>query len=152
MKKALVTSCSQSHGRPIVRVTTSQKTVVTKQASAIPQAAISTRSTMSSAGNLRCRSRSATSQSAEFIGAFRRGALFHRAHEGEHFHRMRPELLGELVVDRRGRRDEAAFVDILREFDADLLQPGDRLALERDRLRRLVLADFVGGGLHVALL
>src|SRR3954451_15943041 len=134
MKSALVTSCSQSHGRPIVRVTTSKKTVVTKQASAMPQATINMRSRISNAGHLRWRSRSATSQSAESMDAVRREALFHGAYEREHFYRMRAKLLGKLVVDRCGCRDEAALVDIFREFDADLLEPGDRFPLERDRL------------------
>src|SRR3954447_26295288 len=144
MKSALVTSCSHSHGRPIVRVTTSQKTVVTKQASAMPQAAINRRSRISSAGHFRCRSRPATSQSAEFIWrAFAARPLFHGAHQRQHFYRMRSKLLGELVVDRRGGGDEAAFIDIFREFHTDFLQPRNRLALELDRLCRLVLAHLV---------
>ena len=55
-----------------------------------------------------------------------------------------PELLGELVLDRLRRLDEAGLVDVLDDLDADLLQLLGRLLLELERVRRLLLADLGG--------
>src|SRR5262245_42641026 len=79
-------------------------------------------------------------------------ALLHVADEIENLDRVRPELLGELVLDRRRGRHEAGLVDALDHLDAELLQPVRRLRLELERARRLVLRHLVGRRLHPALL
>src|SRR5471030_831164 len=62
MKKVEVTSCSHSHGAPIVRVTMSQTTEVQKQIRVAPQPIINKASSQSSAGHLSWRGRCRTSE------------------------------------------------------------------------------------------
>src|SRR5258706_5266847 len=100
MKKVMVTSCSQSQGRPAVRVTMSHMTVTVKPVIATPQSTISTPSSGSRARHLRCRCDCWTSER-------RAGCLFHVAHEVEDLHCVRAEIVGELVLDGLARRLEA---------------------------------------------
>src|ERR1044071_4008882 len=93
MKKVMVTSCSQSHGRDSVRVTMSQVTVTVKPVIAMPQSSISARSRTSSARHVRWRCSCRTSEMA--------GTLLDVAHQAQDLDRVRPELLRELVLDRR---------------------------------------------------
>src|ERR1700693_1415097 len=64
MKNVDVTSCSQSHGRPISRVTMSNITEVEKANSVRPHMTIRVTSSQSSAGHLRCRWRGRSSSRA----------------------------------------------------------------------------------------
>src|SRR4051794_15184664 len=121
MKKVEGTSCSQSQGCPISRVTTSKKTDVVNPARLIPQRIISPCSTMSSAGHLRCRSARSTSEKRCEITAAARSS-FHVPHELQHVRRVLAKLGGDLVLERLRRLLEARLVDILHELDADLLE------------------------------
>src|SRR5881394_666371 len=103
MKKVMVTSCSHSHGRDSMRVTMSQVTVTVKPVIATPHSTISARSTTSSARHFRWRCDCRTSEMG--------GALLDVAHEPEDLDRVRPELLRQLVLDRRADLFEARLVD-----------------------------------------
>src|SRR2546426_10764519 len=48
--------------------------------------------------------------------------LLHRADETEDLDRMRPELLGQLVLDGQGGLHESGLVDLGVDLDADLLK------------------------------
>src|SRR5215471_1342418 len=78
--------------------------------------------------------------------------LFYVANKCEDLLGMRPEILGELVLDRRANPGKAALVDVLDDLDAHLLEFRQRLVLEPEGRSRLVLADLVGGRLHPLLL
>jgi hypothetical protein len=65
---------------------------------------------------------------------------------------VRPELLGELILDRLRRLHEAGLVDVLNDLDADLLQAIGGVGLELQRLGRLLLGDLVGRRLDPLLL
>src|SRR5262245_30021673 len=100
-KNPVVTCCSQSHGCPIVRVTTSENTETVNPIRHVPQSTISAASTGSSAAHFRCRWRRRTS------GAWATRALLHLADHVEELHRVGTELLRELVLDRLGGLHEA---------------------------------------------
>src|SRR5512135_2975978 len=106
MKKVIVTSCSHSQGRPMVRVTTSHTTLTVNPVIATPQSTISTRSSGSSARHFRCRC-----DSWRRVAMARLPVLFHAAHELEDLDRVRAEVLGELVLDGLAHRLEAGLVD-----------------------------------------
>src|SRR5216683_2699883 len=155
MKKVEVTSCSHSHGAPMVRVTMSQTTEVQKPISVAPHSTISSDSSQSSAGhfNLRCRCR--TSERSSAITLLRRPArmaLLHRADQLLDLRGMRPEVLGHLLEIGRGHSDEARFVDVGHDLDTHALELGRRLMLEVEGTRRLDLGDLVSRRLHPALL
>src|SRR3954467_541871 len=142
MKNVIVTSCSHSHGRPAMRVTMSHTTVTVKPVMATPQSTISARSTRASARPLRWRCDCSTRE----IG------LLYVADEAQDLDRVRPELLGELVLDRLAHRLEARLVDAGDDLHAHLLELGARLLLHLESLRRLHLVHFIGGRLHPLLL
>src|SRR5690349_10696038 len=106
MKKVMVTSCSQSSGRPSVRVAMSQTTVTVKPVSAIPQSTISARSSGSRKRHLRWRCSSRTRAMAS-------AALLYAAHQAEHLDRVRAEVHGDLVLHRCGDLLEAGLVDLV---------------------------------------
>ena len=70
--------------------------------------------------------------------------LLYVTDESENFHSVRAEVRGKLVLDRFADRLEAALVDVLHDFDAHFLELRQRLMLEFERDRRLLLADFIG--------
>src|SRR3954452_3512779 len=90
-KNVLVTSCSQSHGAPRVRVVTSKKTDVLKPARQIPQSTIVTASRPSSACHLRWRCVSRTRRLGLCIRLRAIQRLLHLADQLEKLHRMRSE-------------------------------------------------------------
>src|SRR5476649_2637079 len=116
MKKVEVTSCSHSQGWPIVRVTTSQNTEVTKPARQRPPRIMVIRSSTSKQGHFkwRCACRTilcgsltaAPSRRQKEAGKSRPLAALLRsspqlldgAREGQDLHRVRPELLGDLIL------------------------------------------------------
>src|SRR3954470_14142725 len=102
MKKVIVTSCSQSHGRPMERVTTSHVTVTVKPVIATPHSSISTRSSGSSGRHFRWLCVAWTSEGMA-------GPLLNAAHQPEDLDRVRPEIIGELVLDRLADRFEAGL-------------------------------------------
>ena len=67
MKKVEVTSCSHSHGAPMVRVTMSQTTEVLKQINVAPHSIISTDSSQSSARHFSRRCFCSTSERSSAI-------------------------------------------------------------------------------------
>src|ERR1700692_392072 len=71
--------------------------------------------------------------------------LLDRADQVLDFLGMGPKLPGELVEIGIGDGDEARFVDIGDDLDADRPEFFLRLMLELDRFRRLVPVDLVGG-------
>src|ERR1700687_4161263 len=162
MKKVWVTSCSQSQGWPISRVTMSNITVVEKPNSSRPQSIIRIISSTSNARHLRCRCRLRTSFSAIFSekrigyrekGKTRRGRhsrplhairqSFSGADQILDLDRMRAKLLGKLVLQRSGDLDETRLVDIGHDLDADRFQLVRRLMLELDSLGGLILTDLI---------
>src|SRR6185436_3270131 len=144
MKKVMVTSCSHSHGRDSRRVTMSHVTVTVKPVIATPQRTISARSTTSSARHFRWRCACRTSEMA--------ARLLNVAYEPEDLDRVRPELLRQLVLDRRADLFEAGLVDAGDDLHAHLLELGARLLLHLEYLGRLHLVHLVGRGLHPFLL
>src|SRR5215510_6496737 len=139
-KKPVVTSCSQRNGLPTVRVTTSRNTENVKPAMETPHSTIRTCSSGSSARHFRWRWRATTSgrlaksspkrQVAcdgrrRFRAAARAAATigsFDVANEFENLHRVRTELLGELVLDWLGSCHEARLVDVFDNLDAHGLE------------------------------
>src|SRR2546425_5250582 len=65
---------------------------------------------------------------------------------------MRPELLGQLVLDGQGGLHESGLVDLGVDLDADLLKLRSRLGLELEGHGGLAPADFVGRLLDPLLL
>src|SRR5579864_8148967 len=137
MKKVCVTSCSQSQGWPIVRVTISNITVVEKANSSTPQMIMRIISSTSSARHFRCRWRGSTSFSAMRIddrdrdggqeeAAQRSPSREQRLVNGDDqvldLHRVWAQLLSELVQIRRGDLDETRFVDVGHDLHAKGLQ------------------------------
>src|SRR3954471_1908986 len=104
MKKVIVTSCSQSQGQPMLRVTTSHTTLTVKPEMAMPHSTISTRSSGSSARHLRGRWVVWTSERMA-------ARLLHVAHEVEDLHRVRAKVPRQLVLDRLADGFEAGLVD-----------------------------------------
>src|ERR1051325_3588640 len=100
----------------MVRVTTSQRTANVNPAIDTPHSTMRTASTGSSAVHFRCRWRCRTS------GVTRR--LLHLADHVEDLHRVRAQLLRELVLDGLRRLHEAALVDLLDDEHAHLLELG----------------------------
>src|SRR6188508_2251965 len=142
-KKPVVASCSHSHGLPISRVTTSQNTDRVKPAIDTPDKIMSRCSSGSSAFHFRWRWLAMTNdlngcplaaQTAALAHHRPRDSpeseLFHVAYELEDLDRMRPELLGELILDRLRRLYEAGFVDAFDHLDAELLQPLRRVCFK----------------------
>ena len=80
------------------------------------------------------------------------GQLFHVADQCENLYRIWPEIRRELVLDRLADLREAALVDVLDNLDAHLFELCQCFLLELERDGRLVLADFIGCGLHPFLL
>src|SRR4051812_44442130 len=115
-KKAVVTCCSQSHGAPIERVSTSRKTASVNIVMHTPQRIIRPASSRSNAFHLSWRWRCSISARKSAIEA---GTLLELAHHLEQLDRVRPELGGELVLHRSRRLHEAALVDVLDHLDAD---------------------------------
>src|SRR5271165_6504608 len=146
MKNADVTSCGHSKGWPTTRAATSRSVVDVKPTRHTPQSRISARSSASSARHFTWRSAAWTRSARSSI------ALFDRAADLQDFFRVRAEALRQLILQRLGDLDEARLVDAGHDLDAELLQPVERLVLERDRLRGLLRADLGRRGLHPALL
>src|SRR3954451_7850451 len=140
-KKAVVTCCSQSHGWPSVRVSTSQNTASVNIAMQTPQRTISTASRESNAFHFRwrwrCRIRArkfairSPAQPPQKIGAAAvlepqdapaRALLLDVAHELQQLDGVRAELGRELILDRCGGLHEAALVDTLDDLHAHRLQ------------------------------
>src|SRR5712691_518775 len=132
-KKPVVTCCSHSHGAPISRVTTSRNTAPVKPMIDTPHNTMSAASSGSSAFHLRwrcrwrTRKRLLTTTLARLDGS---ASSLHVADELEDLDRVRPELLGKLVLDRRGILGEARLVDVLDDLDAHFLQLLGRVLLE----------------------
>src|SRR5260221_14634290 len=78
--------------------------------------------------------------------------LLEGAGERQDLDRVGAELLGDLILHGGGNADEAGLVDVLDELDAHALELLLRLVIECHGLRRLRLADFVGGRLDPFLL
>src|SRR4051812_6634588 len=140
----MVTSCSQSHGERSARVTMSQVTVTVKPVIATPQTIISARSMTSSARHFRWRWASRTRAMAP--------PLLHGANQPEHLDGVRSEILGDLVLHRRGDALEAGLVDLVDDLHAHLLQLGARFALELEGLLRLLRVHLVRRPLYPLLL
>src|SRR3569832_2846215 len=121
MKKVMVTSCSQSHGRPMVRVTTSHTTVSVKPVLATPHSTISARSSGSSQRHFRCRCDSCSNATAR--------DLLDAAHQLQDLHGVGPELAGDLVLEGLAHGFEARLVHAGDDLHAHLLQARARLAL-----------------------
>src|SRR5262245_932681 len=139
-KKPVVASCSQRIGTPAVRVTTSRNTEKVNPAMETPHSTIRTCSSGSRARHFRWWWRATTSgglaknspdvqmacdgrrrfraatQAAATIGSF------DVANELENLHRVRTELLGELVLDWLGSCHEARLVDVFDNLDAHRLE------------------------------
>src|SRR6185436_15729111 len=69
--------------------------------------------------------------------------LLHVADQLENLDRMRSQLLGELVLDRRRRRHEAGLVDAFDDLDAHCLETRGGVAFKLEGTRRLDLCDLV---------
>src|SRR5262245_56918457 len=175
-KKPVVTCWSHSQGYPIVRVTTSHSTERVNPVIETPHRTMSTASAGSRAFHLRCRWRSSTRtrwstinpprSSARWMRRRRRSTgtaaavrcgsrpprrrerLLHLTNQLEDLHRVRAELLGELVLDRLGRLHEPRLVHAVDDLDAHALELRRRLLLEGEGPGRLDAPDLVGGGLH----
>src|SRR6476660_9384225 len=148
-KKAEVTSCSHSQGRPISRVMMSHNTEKLKPNSVAPHSNISTASSQSSERHLSCRCRESTSdRSSAILNAppvvVSTTALLHRRDQLMDLVGMRPQLLGHLVEVGRGDLGEARLVDVGHDLHAHALELGCRLVLEVESLRRFLLGDLVG--------
>src|SRR5882724_4001862 len=139
----MVTSCSQSHGVPSARVTMSHTTVTVNPLRAMPHSTIRARSTTSSARHFSRRRASRTRAMAP--------PLLHGANQPEHLDGVRPEVFGDLVLHRRGDAFEPRLVHLVDDLHAHLLQLGARLALELERLLRLLRIHLVRRGLHPLL-
>src|SRR5262245_22347053 len=129
-KKAVVTCCSHNHGRPIVRVMTSQPTDSVNMKMHTPHSTISTASSTSNARHLRWRCGCRISARWSGIGgggmrALKGGRprdLLDVAHHLQDLDRMRAQLGGQLVLDRRGGLHEAGLVDVVDHLDAHALE------------------------------
>src|SRR6516225_10612941 len=169
MNSVEVTSCSQSQGWPIVRVTMSKMTVVQKANSSAPHKAIKASSRPSKARHFKCDCRRATSLSAIAMGAPAANAhpsgagfagpamrpsprLLHADDQILDLLGMRPEVASELIQIRVGKLLESRFVDVADDLHADGLELVGRLVLELQGLRRLFLVDLVGRHLDPFLL
>src|SRR5205814_9417872 len=97
---------------------------VLKPARQMPQSTMVTASRPSSARHLRWRCVSRTRRLGLLIRLRAGPRLLHLADQLEKLHRMRPKRGGGLGLDRLGDLEGAGFVDILDEFDADLLELG----------------------------
>src|SRR5262245_57429815 len=169
-KKPVVTSCSQSHGRPSSRVTTSQQTESVKPAIEIPHRIMRRCSSGSSALHFRWRWRGITRDSVTAaasartlwatapIGAVARRSTDHKLHslyvadQFEDLHGMGAQLLGKLVLNRLSRRSKARFIDAVDHLHAHFFQLLGGLGLKLERLGRLGLGNLVGRGLDPLLL
>src|SRR6185369_4069306 len=126
MNSVEVTSCSQSQGAPIVRVTISNVTVVQKLNRRTPHSTISASSRPSSARHFRWRCREVTSLAAMVIGT---SACMHERNEEDRrtspltgllhgldqildLHRMRAEFSGKFVEIWVCKFLKTGFVDI----------------------------------------
>src|SRR6266851_6834053 len=163
MKNVDVTSCSQSHCRPISRVTMSNITEVEKANSVRPHMTIRVTSSQSSAGHLRCRWRGRSSSRANAMApdpearpadrpAARLLRLLDRANQFHDPGRVRPQFGGEFVEIRLGDLHEAALVDVGDDFDADRGELGLRLLLQLESLGWFDSGDFIRRGLDPRLL
>ena len=139
-KKPVVTSCSHRIGTPNVRVTTSRNTEKVNPAMEIPQSTIRTYSSGSNARHFRWRWRAITSGGLaknphSHVACHRAAAIsapppgghatigsFDVADEFENLHRVRTELLGELVLNRLGISHEAGLIDVFDNLDAHRLE------------------------------
>src|SRR5262249_14370140 len=161
MNSVDVTSCSQSQGAPIVRVTMSNVTVVQKLNSRTPHSTISASSRPSSTRHFRWRCRGATSLTAMVIGNSacvreRKRAdgsalwslLLHGLDQILDLHRVRAEFGREFIEIRIREFLKTGFVDVGDYFDTKRLQLVCGLVLQIDGLGRLFTADFIGGCLH----
>src|SRR5258705_8955467 len=72
-----------------------------------------------------------------------RSRLLYVADQFEDLHRMRSELLGELILDRSCGLDEAGLVDSIDDLHAHRLQLLGRVRLELHAHRRLLLGNFL---------
>src|SRR5437660_2692536 len=172
-KNAVVTCCSHSQGAPSVRVTTSQNTVSVNMKMHTPQRTINAASNQSNAFHFkwrwRCRIKARKSaisvvvqtsnehknpagdaRNAPPVGP--RNELLDVPNELEDLHRVRTELLCELILDWLRRFDEARLVDVIDDLHADRLQFFGGILLELQCHHGLGLRDFVGGGLNPLLL
>src|ERR1700722_16007537 len=146
MKNADVISCGHSRGCPAALATMSSSVVDVKPTRHTPHSCISTRSRGSSARHFRWRSAARTRSARSSI------ALFDRAADQQDLFGMRAEAFCELILQGFGDLDEARLVDVGDDFDAGFFQPGERLVLERDRLRWLLQTDLGRRCLHPVLL
>src|SRR5262245_23101645 len=137
-KKPVVTSCSQSHGAPSSRVTTSQNTESVNPKMDTPQSTMSSCSSGSSAFHFRWRWRSTTSESFKASSRSGKpratallapspvvdlaGQLLYVANQLENLHRVGSELLGKLILDRGRGLDETRLVDALDDLHTHRLQ------------------------------
>src|SRR4051794_39190696 len=142
-KKPVVTCCSHSHGACSSRVTTSRNTEPVKPMIDTPHRTIRPASTGSSAFHFRCRWRGRT-RLRLLTGTRGRSAVrrsLHVANEVEDLDGVRPELLGEAVLDRLGVVGKPGLVDVVDDLYAHLLELLGRVLLELQGLGGLGLGD-----------
>src|SRR5215831_7047908 len=157
MNSVDVTSCSQSHGVPIVRVMMSNVTVVQKLNSRTPHSTISASSRPSSTRHFRWRCRGATSLTAMVIGNSacvreRKRApltgLLYGLDQILDLHRVGAKFGGEFIEIGICEFLKTGFVDVGDYFDSKRLQLVRRLVLQIDGFGRLLAADVIRGCLH----
>src|SRR5262249_23878738 len=76
---------------------------------------------------------------------------FNVANEFENLHRVRTELLGELILDWLGSCHEARLVDVFDNLDAHGLELRGRIRLQLESVCRIFPDDLVGSGLYPLL-